>query len=279
MKKLFNKYVPLAYGSYFNGLALISPERTAEKAFQLFCTPRKGKVGPGQKSFLENAKDNILEISDIAVQTYLWPGEGPTILLMHGWESNSYRWRNLISRLQKERYTIIAFDAPAHGNSSGNILNVPLYAECAQKVIETYSPTHIIGHSMGGMTMIYNQYKHPNTDIQKMVSLAAPSELLDFMGQYQRMLGLTKRLMKNLDNHVMKSFNFWPVDFSTPKFAKKISKKGLLIHDELDAIAPISSSERVHAQWKNSTFIKTKGLGHSLHQDKVRNQIIEFLKS
>ncbi len=279
MKRLLNKYIPLMFGSYFNGLALVNKERASAKAFRLFCTPRKGKVLPMQRSFLEKAKDDILEVADIAVQTYRWQGDGPTVLLMHGWESNTFRWRNFIPMLEAEGYNIIAFDAPAHGNTSGAMFNVPLYAECAQKVIATYEPTYIVAHSIGGMTMLYNQYQYPNEQVQKLVSLGAPSELSDFMRQYKRTLGLNTRLMDGLEDYFVQNFNFGFADFSSPKFAREISKKGLLIHDELDAIAPIWSSEQVHAQWKDSVFIKTRGLGHSLHQDKVRNQIVAFLKS
>ncbi|MEO0527792.1 MAG: alpha/beta hydrolase [Bacteroidota bacterium] len=279
MRKILNKYIPLVIGTYYNSMSLVSPQRTTEKAFQLFCTPRKGGVLPEQRSFLENAKDTILEVSGIRIQTYCWQGEGPTLVLMHGWESNTFRWRNFIPKLVHEGFNIIAMDAPAHGNSSGKVLNIPLYAECAQKVIELYRPSHIIGHSVGGMTMIYNQYKYDNPHIEKMVSLGAPSELSDFMRQYKNILGLNEKVMRNLEDYFIATFKFKFADFSTAKFAKSLSNKGLLIHDELDAIAPIWSSEQVHANWGNSTFIKTKGLGHSLHQDKVRNQIIEFLKS
>jgi len=279
MKKILNKYIPRVYGSYFNALVHFSKKNIPAKAFTLFCTPRKGKVLQQQKSFLENAKDDILEIAGIAIQTYRWQGNGPTLLLMHGWESNTFRWRNFIFKLQAENYNIIAMDAPAHGNSTGKVLNVPLYADCAQLVIETYKPTYIVGHSFGGMTMLYNQYKYPNEKIEKLVSLAAPSELSDFMRQYKAMLGLSNKLMNNIENYFVERFGFRFAEFSSSKFVQSNTKKGLLIHDELDVIAPIWSTEQVHANWKGSLFIKTKGLGHSLHQDKVRNQVIEFLKS
>ncbi|WP_411031185.1 alpha/beta fold hydrolase [Spongiimicrobium sp. 3-5] len=279
MKRLLNKYIPLAYGSYFKSLAVVSSERAAEKAFVLFCTPRKGRVLPEQSVYLDEAKDQVLKIQNTSIQTYCWPGSGPTVLLMHGWESNTFRWRNLISKLQEENYNIIALDGPAHGNSTGKQLNVPLYAECIQAVIKTYNPTYLIGHSFGGMAMIYNQYKHPNDAVKKMVSLGAPSELSDFMAQYRNLLGLNQRMMTSLEAYFIKTFNFGFSDFSTPKFAKSFTKEGLLIHDELDAIASITSSENLHASWKNSTLIRTNGLGHSLHQDAVRNQIVAFLKS
>ena len=160
MKKVIGKLIPRIIGSYFNIASLITPKKMAAKAFILFCTPRKGQVSPKQKEFLENAKDLIIEVENNSIQTYKWKGSGSTILLMHGWESNTFRWRNFIPLLQKENYNIIAMDAPAHGNSSGTQFNIPLYTTCAQKIINTYSPTFIIGHSLGGMTLLYNLFKH-----------------------------------------------------------------------------------------------------------------------
>ena len=52
--------------------------------------------------------------------TYRWLGKKETILLAHGWESNSFRWKDLIVKLDTALdYNVIALDAPAHGRSSG----------------------------------------------------------------------------------------------------------------------------------------------------------------
>ena len=99
------------------------------------------------------------------------------------------------------------------------------------------------------------------------------------MQQYKKILGLNGRMMHHLEEYFVTTFGFSFSEFSSSKFVQFIEKKGLLIHDELDRIAPYWSSEQVHANWKNSTLITTKGFGHSLHQDKVRDQIITFLKS
>lgn len=281
MKKWISKLVPRLIGFYFNYFSFISPNRAASKSFALFCTPRKGQVLKTQKSFLEDAKDNIITVENNRIQTYRWKGSGPTILLMHGWESNTFRWRALIPILQKVNYNIIAMDAPAHGYSSGTKFNVPLYSACAQQVINEYKPSLVIGHSLGGMTLIYNLFKYTkeNTLITKVVTLGSPSELSDFMKQYKNILGLTNRMMHYLELHFMAKFGFRFAEFSTSKFVKNIDKKGLLIHDKLDKIAPYWSSEQVHANWKNSSLISTTGLGHSLHQDKVREQIVTFLQT
>lgn len=281
MKKLIGKLIPKLIGYYFNFISLLFPEKIAARAFIFFCTPRKGKVLKKQKKFLEDAKDVCIKEDNTSIQTYRWKSSGPTVLLLHGWESNTFRWGKFIPRLQKEGYNIIAMDAPAHGNSSGNILHIPFYTSCVQKVIDTYNPTFVIGHSFGGMTLLYNLYKfaQKNKKITKVVTLGSPSELSDFMRQYKVILGLNTRMMKLLENYFITTFGFTFADFSSSKFVKHITTKGLLIHDELDAIAPYWSSEQVHANWKNSTLITTKGLGHSLHEDTVRDHIIAFLKS
>ncbi|MEJ1222955.1 alpha/beta hydrolase [Sediminicola sp. 1XM1-17] len=279
MEKLIYKYLALAYGQYFNSLALISKRKAAEKAFNLFCSPRKGKVLPHQQEYLNAAKDQVLQMDSINIQTYQWSGSKETVLLLHGWESNVYRWKNLIEKLQEAQFNIIAIDAPGHGNSSGNMLNVPLYTECTNVVISTYNPSFVIGHSMGGMTTIYNQYKYPNPDIKKLVSLGSPSELSELMDHYQNLLSFNDVVLSELERYIYERYEVEVHEFSAAKFSQKIDKEGFIVHDELDTIAPFSAAERIHGQWKKSSLLKTSGLGHSLHQEEVNQKIIDFLNS
>ncbi|NND79625.1 MAG: alpha/beta hydrolase [Maribacter sp.] len=279
MKKVMNKYLPLAYGHYFNVLATFSSKMAARKAFALFCTPRKGKVRPEQQEFLEQAKSHRLKVMGLELQTYRWQGNKETILLMHGWESNAFRWRNLISFLKKEDYNIIAFDAPAHGDSTGDKFNVPLYTECTKAVIDKYNPKIVIGHSVGGMNSLYNQEKYSNSEIEKIVTIGSPSRLKDIINDYQNIVRFNDGVLNGLDDHFKSLFGFGIEEFSTAEFKGHLSKKGLVIHDEEDTIAPFSASESVHKAWANSAFFKTKGLGHSMHQDQVSHRIMDFIKS
>lgn len=279
MKNLLNRFLPKAYGSYFNFLAFFSRKKAAKKAFQLFCTPRKGKVLPNQKDFLDSAKSVSIEADGVHFQTYRWEGKKDTVLLLHGWESNSFRWRNLISFLRKEEFDIIAVDAPAHGYSTSKTFTAPLYAKGIKPVVEKFRPKHILAHSIGGMSALYYHHKTTENSIEKIVTLGSPSEFLPFINGYQKILGLNKRVMNAMANHFFGLFGFHMNEFSTVEFASSFKIKGLLIHDIEDKVTPVSNSEKVHAMWKNSELIKTKGLGHSLHQDEVSGQIIDFLKS
>ncbi|WP_109851757.1 alpha/beta hydrolase [Aquimarina sp. AU58] len=278
MKEKYKKYLPLIIGKYIQFLFLFYPKKAINKAYILFCTPRKGKILPEQEDFLEEAEDEMVLIDTIYIQTYRWSSMGETILLVHGWESNTHRWKVLIQKLHEKGFNVIAFDAPAHGNSTGKILNVPLYTKCLQKIVELYRPNHMIGHSVGGMATIFHQYTYPNKEIEKLIVLAPPSELSRIMKGYQEILKLSPKFMRALNQYFKEKHDFYFDEFSMANFVKDLVLNGLLIHDKNDDIAPYSEAEGISKNWKNSQFITTENYGHSLFFDEVDNMIINFLK-
>jgi len=48
---------------------------------------------------------------------YQKKGEGPPLVLLHGWPLNSREWRRQIDGLSDE-FTLVAWDAPGAGRSS-----------------------------------------------------------------------------------------------------------------------------------------------------------------
>ncbi|MBW1294910.1 alpha/beta hydrolase [Aquimarina litoralis] len=278
MKNSLKKYIPILIGKRLLLLFFFNKKKALHRAYILFSTPLKGKILPDQEYFLEEAEDEVVSFNGHYLQTYRWPSMGETILMVHGWDSNTHRWKTLIEKLHQKDYNIIAFDAPAHGNSSGKTLNVPLYADCLQKIVELYRPNYIIGHSIGGMTTIFHQHKYPNPELQKLVVLAPPTELSVIMNSYQNTLKLSDKFMQALSNYFKEKFGFYFEEFSVAEFAKNLTHEGLLIHDRFDEIAPYSGAEKIQKNWNNVDFVATEDFGHSLFFDEVDDMIIEFLK-
>lgn len=278
MPVFLQKLIPKLIGFYLNILVWFSPKKAAYKAFLVFTKVRKGRVLPNQKAFFDQAKLEVLSLDKNEIQVYNWSGNKETVVLVHGWESNTWRWHKLIETLQQADYNIIAFDAPAHGYSSGDMLHVPLYAETVQQVLNKYKPTTVIGHSMGGMTVLYNESLHPNKTIEKIVTIGSPSEFHEILTHYKNLLGFNDKVLKALKDLVYNKFQFTVEEFSSSKFVKTNQKKGLLFHDRFDMIAPYHASVDVHKHWKGSEFVSTEGLGHSMHQDGVNEKIVSFLE-
>ena len=279
MKSLFGKIIPLFYGKFFNFFVLFSPKKTAKKAFDVFCTIRKGRVTDIQKGFLDPAKLALEQIGEHQVQTYNWPGTGETVLLLHGWESNTFRWRNLIAKLRENNFNIIAFDAPGHGYSSGKRLHVPLYAKSSRYIVDKYLPKYIVAHSLGSMTAFYDHYLEPKSSVEKIVGIGSPCEFSQFMNYYQSVLKFNDKVLEALNQELKVWLGFYFNEFSSAHFVKKNTKKGLLFHDVEDLQVPYNASVKIQKHWKGSKLITTKGLGHSMHQEEVNNQIIAFLKA
>ncbi|EAR17252.1 MULTISPECIES: alpha/beta fold hydrolase [Robiginitalea] len=277
LRTALKRLQPRLIGWYLNLLVLISPSRAARKAFFVFSKVRRGRVQPAQQDYLQAARHKVESVADHQIQTYQWSGDGPVVLLIHGWESNTFRWRNLIGHLREAGFHIVAFDAPAHGYSSGTYMHVPMYAECVEHMVQKFQPRYIVGHSVGGMTALYHAHRHPNEGVEKIVTIGSPSEFYEIMEDYQRIVGFNDRVMQALDQFIFEEFGYHTHEFSTSRFVEGNPKKGLILHDKSDPITPFHASVRVHNAWRESVLVPTEGLGHSMHQEAVNKRIVAFL--
>lgn len=266
-------------GHSLNAISIISPRYASIKALNLFATPRKGRVLENQKSFLNTSKTLYLKHNDLDIATYHWKGSGKTILLAHGWESNTHRWETLILNLKKLNYNVVALDAPAHGASSGKQFNAVLYSECIDVVVKHYKPQTIIGHSVGGMSTGFYQYNYKNNTIEKLILLGAPAEFTGVFKRYVDMMGYNKRIENGLNSIVVERFNKKPSYFSLSNFSKTIDTETLVVHDTEDKIIPYSDAKKIAKNHRNVQFISTSGFGHGLRNEVVNKHIIDFLKS
>lgn len=271
------KYIPKIIGRLINFTSYFSSHFAAKLAINLFSIPRKGKIKNEEVSFLNSANQDSIRFDNIPIKTYHWQGDKETILLVHGWESNTFRWKALIQLLKTKNYNIIALDAPAHGASGGKFFNALLYAECINNVAQKFNVQTIIGHSVGGMSAIFCQHKYQLKHIKKLILLGAPADFIGIFDRYETIMGYNNRVSKALKAYILKHYNHLPEYFSPANFSKEIAAKGLIIHDKKDRIIPYKDGLKFKQNYTNSTFIATKGYGHGLKSEKVYQYIIEFL--
>ena len=274
------KHILLAksIGAYINTLSYTHPEKAVALAYRFFSEPRIGKLQKNKMpTVLQNAKMETFQFNDHTFQAYVWGGNENVVLLIHGWESNASRWEQLLPYLQKSGSTIVAIDGPAHGLSSGTEFNVPTYAEFIDVAVQKFQPNILIGHSIGGAACVYYQYKYQSQSLQKMVILGAPSDLKVLTHNYVTLLGLNAKMTEMLENFFLSRFNFRTEDFSGSIFGSEITIDGIIAHDVDDTVVAFTEGQKIAGSWKNARFIETKGLGHSMHDDKLYSEIMDFL--
>jgi pimeloyl-ACP methyl ester carboxylesterase len=266
------------YGAYMNLLAYIAPAKAAQQGFLLFCKPSRIGITQKQKEFFNTADKFTLKHEEHSIQGYKWGKGEHKILFLHGWQSHTYRWKPYIEALQGDAYTIYSIDAPGHGLSSGNFLSVPLYSELIENFIRENGPMHtIVGHSLGGFSLLYTFHKYPLLQVKQMILLAPPGEASDFISVFQKTLGLNSRTLDLIIDHFASRYDVTPDYFSTTRFIKSVNVKGLIIHDEDDDEAPYHYSLPLHRSWERSRLITTKGFGHNLRSPSVVNDVVDFI--
>ena len=278
MQKIKYFLITKSVGLYINLLSFIQPDKANALAYKLFSEPRKGKLKKEVlPKVLQNAKLEIVQFQNHSVQTYIWEGNENHILLVHGWESNAARWKKLLHHLKKTECTIIALDAPAHGLSSGTEFNVPKYAEFIHFISKKYNPKTLISHSIGGAASIYSLHKYQNSTIEKLVLLGAPSEMKIIVNNYITMLSLNKKVAAFLENQSVVKFDIKIDDFSAHKYSENLNLKALIAHDTLDNVVLVGEGRKIAKSLKNSVFIETEGLGHSMHDNTLYEKITHFV--
>lgn len=278
MKRIFNKIVIKSIGFYINSLSYVFPEKAVNLAYKFFSEPREGRLLlTTLPAILKEAKNEFITFENDKFPIYIWEGNQNIILLVHGWESNASRWEKMLPFLSKSGSTIIAIDAPAHGLSSGKEFNVPRYSSFLNIVVQKFHPQTLIGHSLGGSACLYYQHHYTNTSISKMVLLGAPSDLKILIQNYVNLLSLNSKVVQLIENYFIDRFHLKIENFSGKIFGSSLKIKGIIAHDHDDLVVSFEEGKKIAESWKNATFIETKGLGHSMHNDELYQKITHYL--
>lgn len=266
-------------GVYLNLLGYANPAQATALAYKLFSSPRSGRF---QNSTLPDSlkaqRHQVLKHDDHEFQTYHWKGNGKTAMLVHGWESNAARWEQLLPYLLESGFSVVAFDAPAHGLSTGKELNLPFYAQTITRCLEEFNPDFLIGHSIGAAASLMSQYEIPHQSLQKMVLLGAPADMSVILDNFVNILGLNNRNKKLLEDYFINRFNGGIETFSATRFCKSVTVPTLIAHDEKDDVVAYSEGLKIAEAWPDATFVTTSGLGHSMHDEVLYRKVVEFLR-
>ena len=266
-------------GLYCNFASLFFPKHSGKLALKLFSIPRKGWVKKDQQDFLDTSFREELVFENEAIMSYRWKGNGPTILLVHGWESNTARWQSLIQLLQKIDLNIVAIDAPAHGNSGSYFFNVNLYSHFLNTIIERTKPTFVIAHSVGAMAVCKSLSELKEYIPKKMVLIGAPSKYDDILQRYIKMMGYNERGTSNFKERLSDIFKTALKNINTARYAKALNTPMLVFHDQFDDVIPYNDALEIKAECLSSKLVTTQNMGHSLNNESVNQQILEYVSN
>jgi pimeloyl-ACP methyl ester carboxylesterase len=264
----------------FKLLTIVSKKKAAEKAFEVFGKPFLKSVRKGP---LKNTEEIEIILNDKKVAGYRWNHPQPKkALILHGFGSAAHKFEDYATLLVKEGYEILAFDAPAHGDSEGITTNAIEYCAMIEKVMEELGPIDgFIAHSFGGIALSLALEKIPHDAKTKVVFIAPATETTSAVDGAFSMLKIKNAAVRSEFEKLVVALSGKNTEwFSIRRAMRNINASVLWIHDEDDDITPWADAEKVMKDnHPNIKFVLTKRLGHrKIYHDKaVKDQVIKFL--
>ncbi|MES1198283.1 MAG: alpha/beta fold hydrolase [Chitinophagaceae bacterium] len=269
------------YRTKFRLLSALSKKKAAEVAFELFCTPQFRKKNLFLKNF-STAEKLSFKIDGETVRGYRWnKGGSRKVLIAHGFNSSVTSFDKYIQPLIEKGYEVLAFDAPAHGHSTGKTINAAVYSEMIKYIYENYGPIQsFMAHSFGGLGVSLALEQIPHDENYRLVLIAPATESKTAIDFFFSFMKLDKEVRKEFDDMILRMRQKPSEWYSVSRVIKDIRAKVFWFHDEGDDITPWRDAQKVKEQnYPHIQFVVTKGLGHRkiFRDEKVLQSIVDFL--
>ena len=135
---------------------IVSDDLGASLAERLFTSPRRHARPERERAVLASGHPFAVDVAlrsprwhgaHVTVRGWRW-GVGPTVLLVHGWEGRGSQLGAFVEPLVAAGLSVVAFDAPAHGDSPGHRLYLTDLADCIADVAAALGPLHAIDRAL-----------------------------------------------------------------------------------------------------------------------------------
>ena len=266
-------------------LCMLSPSLAARWADILFFIPIGLPRPSSELPYYDSAIHSSIEYNSKKVALYTW-GEGEkTLIMVHGWGSRGTRMGHLAEPLNKLGYRVVAFDAPAHGDSEGKTTNLLEVSEITALIFKKFEPVQaIIGHSFGGMALA-NAVHRNDLNVSRVAVIASPFSMDYIIESFRKIINInskvTKMMVDRIKRRFLKEQNLDVFSLSLDSFAASFKTPILIVHDREDRDVAYEQGEEYAENFPNAEFISTTGLGHRriLKDAGIMGKIIEFISS
>jgi len=281
----FSERIYLQYlRTKFKTIGQLSPSVAGKIAFNLFCTPYPKYKKQKAPAIFHQAKQLTVKVNDkIDIKGYEWQplkANGKTVLICHGYASYFYKFEQYIHPLLKEGFRVVGFDAPGHGQSEGKHINIIIYKEAIQKIMEQVGPIDdFMGHSLGGITLAMIAETIPNPEAHKFVLIAPATKTTTTFNNYYKMMQLSAPVIDAFLNEMAKLTTLPITHFEADRAIENYRGPVLWVHDEGDRVCPYEDLLIFKNKApKNIKFLITNGLGHNkvYKTPDVIEQIVAF---
>lgn len=264
------------------------PEQTA-RAFERawFGVPEANIDAAGQ-AFLAGARADWALVTGGGatrrVRVYRWHGEGPAVLLAHGWGGNAAHWQTLVPALLAAGHRVVAFDALSHGASDAGALGPGQSSLIEMSRALLAAAWHagpiqaVVAHSLGSAAAALALRE--GLPAGAAVLIGAPADMRHASATLAWQLGVAPAVLARVQRNSEQWLGMPWGDFNVPDIGRcRPVPPTLVVHDRHDKEVRWEDGAAIAGAWPGATLLTTEGLGHRriLRDAGVIEQVLTFL--
>jgi hypothetical protein len=241
-------------------LSRLAPGAMARFAADRFLAPPRASRPAHEVEALRTARRRTIDVGCRRVPAWTW-GEGPTVLLVHGWGGRGGQLSAFVEPLLARGFSVTTFDAPAHGDADGRRVTLPEMVGTLRSVAATDTAIHgIVAHSAGAMVTARALYE--GLGARRVVFVAPAADLHLPALAFGDALGLSRRVREGMRQEVEQRVGVaWDV-FDVVRLAWSQTASLFVVHDRGDGEVPWQQGLAIARAWPDAVLLTTDALGH-----------------
>lgn len=235
----------------------LAPTHAKKTARQLLLTPARTQ---SKNQTPQGLRKGQVDTAHGTLSTYVL-GAGPVWVLTHGWSGTASQFFPLMEHIASRGFTALAYDHPAHGESSGDVGHIPAFVEGLEAILDSVDDIEgLIGHSMGTASAL--ECRHRKLENKPLLLIAPVLNYVENLFSSIERSGYSMKLFKAVVSDVEAQFNY-PIQSVDPyrRLAQREAPT-IIVHDEQDRFTSHAISAAAAKEMVNVELVTTHGQGH-----------------
>ncbi len=267
-------------GFDYRKMGRTSPARAGDLAYRRFCTPALSeRRTPDHEILVERARFHLrnaewvrVPTSEGEIQAYVFSPEpsaphAPTVLIAHGWTSESSFMAVFAEQLRRAGFRTVLFDQPAHGKDARRRASLIDCARALLAVAEALGPMRFaVAHSMGCLAALLAGEGAPPLarahPFERYVLVSGPNKFAGITAEYGNGLGLTPAAQRAYERHLERIAHRRIADFTAVNLLGATGRPALVIHGRDDFEVGFANAQEIAESCPSAELMAVDGLGH-----------------
>lgn len=277
MKSLFNSNLGL-FGSSFNLAMKLFPKPAFHFSLRLISILSQRKLKPEDRVLYAQGFEMNVTVDNQVIKGHIW-GEGPVIVLVHGWRSNAASWKHYIPHLLESGYQVVALDAPGHGINQPMPFDLGIYFNAVQKLINQIDNIHaVVGHSIGATAAFFGCLpiiNKPNC----LILLSPYGSVMQLAEEMADLLKLSPAFIKAFDQHMFQHTGRDLHNLDISKHVHRLNHSIIdIIHSQDDPVSPIKFSYNIQSKATHVLLHQMHQTGHRKSEKQIVNKVLQIIR-